>query len=305
MLAGVAAGNAMAQTSFNYNPGDVFVCFRSASSVDLVVDAGNISTLTNLAPNAQYVISNFTVNQLNDVGLNGMSWSGFSWLSDDTLFITKPRTSLSIQTTPWQDKTGTAQGETITRMATIPPGAVDEENFSADSSSTAVVEEDNSGNTSTTYGFGTSSYRDAYLGAYGGQWGGTFQGGTENQTSGSFSTSGSVVRSDFYQMTPTSGYGLAKFLGYFELNASGVLTYVAYPTDTTPVITSISRAAGVSTINYTTGVYGNYTLKSSYSVTAPLSSWTSVASLSSGDTAVHSITDTDSNPAKYYIIVGK
>ena len=51
-------------------------------------------------------------------------------------------------------------------------------------------------------------------------------------------------------MTPTSRYGLGKWLGYFELSTNGVMTYVAYPS-TTPVIASINRSGSSNTITYT------------------------------------------------------
>ena len=76
-----------------------------------------------------------------------------------------------------------------------------------------------------------------------------------------------MVRSDFYQLTPTSGYALGTWLGYFELSTNGAMTYVAYPS-TTPVITSITRSGTTTTINYTTGLYGTYTLRGTNSLTS-------------------------------------
>ena len=93
-------------------------------------------------------------------------------------------------------------------MVTIPPGALDQLNFLVYpvSTKTAVVEQDSSaGNPNYTDGL---SYDDALTGSYGGNFDGNFAGNPENTTLNNFTTSGTVVRSDFYQMTPTSGYGL-------------------------------------------------------------------------------------------------
>ena len=67
----------------------------------MVVDAGPISTFTGAAHNHRIPITQYTGTQLAQVGTNGVSWSAFTWLSDNTLFITRPRTSLNQQTTPW------------------------------------------------------------------------------------------------------------------------------------------------------------------------------------------------------------
>ena len=215
LLTSVAASGVWAGTITNYAVGDVLVCFRKGGN-DMVVDAGQISTFTSAAPNQRIPITQYTGTQLAQVGTNGVSWSAFTWLSDNTLFVTRPRTSLNSQTTPWPCASSPVQSGTVGRMATIPPGALDELNLLVYpvSTPTAVVEEDNSdGNPNYTDGV---SYDDALTGAYGGDFNGTFAGNPENTTLANFTTSGSVVRSDFYQMTPTSGHASGTWLGYFE-----------------------------------------------------------------------------------------
>jgi hypothetical protein len=51
----------------------------------------------------------YTGTQLADVGTNGVSWSAFTWLSDNTLFVTEARTSLNQQTAPWLAQSSSAQ----------------------------------------------------------------------------------------------------------------------------------------------------------------------------------------------------
>lgn len=301
VLAGFAASSVMAQSLESYTSGDVLLCFRGGGSDDLVVDAGSVTNFINQAHNTRALVSNYMGTQLSFVGTNSVDWSAFTWLYNNTLFVTEARASLNVQTVPWTDQTSGNQALTASHMGTIPPGTVDEFSFNPDSSTTAVIEQDNSsGNPNYPTG---QSYHDALDGGYGSQWDGTFQGNCENTTPSSFTTSGTVVRSDFYEMTPNSGRPTAAtWLGYFEFDTNGDTTFVAYP-DSIPVITSISRAGNVSTINYTTGVYGNYTLVSSYSLTTPLSSWTTVTTLSTGDAKIHSITDTDASGVKFYAII--
>ena len=306
LLTSIAASGVWAGTITNYAVGNVLVCFRKGGN-DMVVDAGPISTLTNfVTANYRIPITQYTGTQLAAVGTNGVSWSAFTWLSDNTLFVTRARTSLNDQTTPWQAEKSSVQSGTVGRMATIPPGALDELNLLVYpvSTPTAVVEEDSSaGNANYTDGV---SYHDALTGSYGGQFDGTFVGNPENTTLNTFTTSGKVVRSDFYQMTPTSGYALGKWLGYFELSTNGAMTYVAYPS-TPAVLASITRSGALNTIQYTTGLYGTYTLRGTNSLTSgsPMANWPAIATLTSGDTATHTITDTTTDNVRFYTITAQ
>jgi len=260
LLAGFAASEIMAGTITNYAAGDVLVCFRLGVN-DMVVDAGPITALTGAAPNQRIPITQYTGTQLAAVGINSVSWSAFTWLTGKTLFITRPRPSASLnsQTAPWPEETSPAQSAVAARMATIPPGALDELNLLVYpvSTPTAVVEEDNS-DANPNYTDGVS-YHSGLAGSYGSDFNGYFEGNPENTTPANFTTSGNVNRSDFYQLTPTSGHASGTWLGYFELSTIGAMTYVAYPS-TTPVITSVSHSGTSTTITYTAGLYGTYTL---------------------------------------------
>jgi hypothetical protein len=306
LLASVAAGELSAATLTNYAVGDVLICFRKGGN-DLVVDAGPLSTFTNAAPNQRITISQYTGSQLAAVGTNGVSWSAFTWLSDSTLCVTKPRSSLNSQTTPWQAKGPASQAGTAARMATIPPGATDQYKLLVYPVSTqiAVAEEDSSdGNPNYTTGI---SYHDALARDL--NFDGTFVGNPENTTDSHFTTNGVVVRSDFYKMTPTGGFALGTFLGYFELNTNGVMTYVAYPTAAVsiPVISSIARTNTTTTIYYTTGPSGIYTLRGTNNIGtgAAGTNWPAISTLSSGDSAPHSTSFTDTDDTKFYIITAQ
>lgn len=306
LLAGFAAGELVAgdfSTLTSYNTGDVLVCFRKGGN-DLVVDAGPISTFTSATANQRIPITQYAGTQLADVGTNGVSWSAFTWLSDNTLFVTRARTSLNVQTTPWLADSAPAQGGAAARMVTIPPGAYDEFNLMVypESTAPAVVEEDSSaGNQNYTHGV---SYHDALTGSYGSDFDGKFQGNPENTTLASFTASGTVVRSDFYRLTPTSGFARGTYLGYFELSTNGTMAYVAYPTGL-PVIKSFSRAGNTTTINYTTGTYGTYTLRGTNDLTAPMATWPAISTLNTGDTSTHITTDTTTDNSRFYIITAQ
>jgi hypothetical protein len=305
LLTSVAVSGVWAGTITNYAVGDVLVCFRKGGN-DMVVDAGPLFAFTNAAANSRISITQYAGTQLAQVGTNGVSWSAFTWLGNNTLFITRPRASVNSQTTAWQAESSPAQGGTAARMATIPPGALDELNLLVYPVSTpsAVVEEDTSdGNPNYTDGV---SYHQALAGGYGGNFNGTFQGNPENTTSNNFTTTGLPNRSDFYQLTPTGGFALGKWVGYFELSTNGAMTYVAYPS-TPAVLGSINRSGSLTTIQYKTGLYGTYTLRETNSLTSgtPIASWPPIATLTSGDTATHTITDTTSDSVRFYTITAQ
>jgi hypothetical protein len=310
ILASVAASDTLAgnppDTLANYSVGDVLVCFQKGG-VDMVVDAGPISIFTNATHNQRITITQYTGTQLAQVGTNGVNWSAFAWLTNNyTLFITRPRTTLNQQTTPWLDESSPAQSGVALQMAAIPPGALDELNLLVYpvSTSTAVVEEGNSVNPPNPNYTDGLSYQDALSGSYGGNFDGYFEGSPENTTSNNFTLKGAVVQSDFYQLTPTSGHAFGQWLGYFEFNTNGVMTYVAYPT-TTPLINSFSRSGTTATIAYKSGLYGTYTLLGTNNISAPLSTWPVIGTLSTGDTLTHTVQDTDTTSNKFYIIQGQ
>ncbi|MGO9586759.1 MAG: hypothetical protein ACLP2Y_11245 [Limisphaerales bacterium] len=303
LLTSVAASGVWAGTITNFAVGDVLVCFRKGGN-DMVVDAGQISALTGASANQRISISEYTGTQLAAVGTNGVSWSAFAWLSDNTLFMTRPRTSVNSQTSPWQTASSPAQGGVVQRTVTIPPGALDELTLNPVSTPTAVVEEDSSdGNPNYTDGV---SYHDALAGAYGSDFDGKFQGNPENTTANTFTTSGNVVRSDFYQLTPSSPSVAGTWVGYFELSTNGAMTYVAYPS-TPAVFASVSRSGAVNTITYTTGLYGTYTLRATNNLTSgtAMINWPAIATLTSGDTKTHTITDTTTDNVRFYTITAQ
>jgi hypothetical protein len=308
LLAGCAVGKIVAGDFNSYAVGDVLVCFRNGGANDLVVDAGPVSTLTGASPNQRISIGQYSAGQINAAfgGANGVDWSAFTWLGDNTLFMTQARSLLNTQTSPYLDANSTAQHNSVLRMATIPTGALAKIAFDPiNNTPTAVIEPDSI----STYHSG-SSYANAWSGSYGGYFNGTFSGSVgspENTTPGNFSTSGTVVRSDFYQMTPVAGYSLGTFLGYFEMAIDGTLTYVAFPS-TVPVIQSISRSGNVSTITFTTGLYGTYSLRGTNTLSSGVApaSWPVVATLSNADpSTVQQYLDTDSGNTKFYFITAQ
>ena len=105
-LASCAVSNLMAGDFNNFVDGDVVIAFRAATAT-LLVDAGQISTLTSLATNQSYSIpgytsANFTsantANVPSITSLNNLNWSAIAWLDDGSLFMTRARSSTALAT---------------------------------------------------------------------------------------------------------------------------------------------------------------------------------------------------------------
>ena len=150
-------------------------------------------------------------------------------------------------------------------MGKVPQGAAsfNAANPNANNSSTVVIEaEDTPSLQDPGYAAGGTSYNSALAGSFGGNFNGFFQGNPEKITPGNFTTAGKVVRSDFYSMAPTPGYAQGTWVGFLEFATGGSMYYMDYPINT-PVVQSISRSNNTTTITYTAGQYGTYTLRGS------------------------------------------
>jgi len=282
VFAGLTASEIYAGTLTSYAVGDVLVCFRKTSSSgnDLVVDAGQISTYTNTTVNQRIPISGYTGNQLALVGTNSIDFSAFTWFDDSvsqvnaqwTLFATRARVTPYVQSTAYTSSGAGVQQFTISDMQPVPLGAHDAASYNGLNNSTAVIEPDDTVN-NPDYALYTSgqSYDYAVNGNSGNaDFDGSFTGGNiEKATASGFILGGAVVRSDFYWIPPSS---TVKYLGFFELNTNGQMTFVAKPT--LPTVTTVAASA-VGTTNATlnatvnpnsdsTSLFFQYGLNTSY-----------------------------------------
>jgi hypothetical protein len=304
LLITVSVSDVFAGNLSSYSIGDVLLCFRKSSGTnDLVVDVGPVSTFTNAAANQRIALNEYTGNQLATIATNNLIWSAFTWFDGTvtpssiqyTLFASSPRTSINTQSDPVLSYGQSSQHLTANNMAPVPKGAHDNyvtTDYSTLNTSTAVLEPDSNGNTYHT----GESYSYAIGGDFNFQ--DQYQGYPENTTPANFTTAGTVQRSDFYWLPPGDGFTTyGTFLGYFELNTNGVMTYVAYPTATpaTPVIQSITRNNGVSSIKFTTGSTGTYYLRGTNNLAGrtAVTNWPIITS-TPGNGSVNTLQDTTS-----------
>ncbi len=313
ILVSVAAGPVWAGTLASYSTGDVLLCFRRSGggANDLVVDAGPISSFTNAAPNSRISITQYNGDQLALIGTNGVGWSAFTYFDNTVapnwaLCMTRARAGLNTQTAPWPANSASAQQYVIvSEISTIPVGANDNLLYDGVNTTAAVVEPDSSTSQETIGNYPNGQAYHTALDPNGGgdnNFGG-FYGSPENTTPAGFTTAGQATRSDFYWIPPT-GAGAVKYLGYFELNTNGAMSYVAYPT-AVPILTKISRSGNVNTLTYKTGIYGAYSLLGTHDVSAAPSTWPVITTLTAGDNSTHTYPDTQNTNVMFYIIQGQ
>ena len=224
-----------AQATMAYSNGDMLLGFRKAGqSSNLEVDLGSITQITSILGTGQTLSFSSKFNSADitaGVGtagsgsLNSAIWSVSAAINaanqvpstaKNTLWLSSARglnsADINTQTTPWTTQGITSQGNTVTPVLTVGSGFA-AATGNAGSTTAAVIAN------------GANSYTDLINVNANGDFG-TFQGNIENTLGASFTTGGSVARSDYYSLTPN---GASTFLGYFELSQAGGLSFVAVP----------------------------------------------------------------------------
>jgi hypothetical protein len=227
--------NAPAQI-FTYNNGDLLLGFRTPSGTsDLVVDIGSASLYANATGPITISGNYFTSSQLTDAGLslNNLDFSVFGDISPahpglgtvNTLWVTDPQLNNVIEATPWTPQTSAQQAITRSQMESIAYGATYTsygEGASADNTISAVIVPSSlnlGGEGALSYTTGIGSH-----GNFAGDFGSNNN--IEQDTTATFTSGTDPVRTDLFEMTPGSG---ATYLGYFELDPNGTLTFDPQP----------------------------------------------------------------------------
>jgi len=305
-LSVVTTGGLLQAQTFNYNLDDLLVCFRNTASPvnDLVVDAGPVSTFTNLTVGQKITITQFTGSQLAQVGTKNVAWYAFACDNnspfDENLWVTRPRSDYNTQTAAWTAGNIFAQGTAAGKIDSVGNDALTIGSglpAGANNTTTALVETESGHKTADNgcYAF--------YIGSLG-NFNGSFQGNIEQATASSFTTSGQNVRADFYQLLSTNNAVPGRFLGYFEFFTNGVLVYTAGPSPvalTAAVITGVTRHGTTNTIQFTTGASGTYSLRGTNVLTTSRTNWPVISS-AAGTGSTVSLTDVTTNNPKFYLI---
>ena len=224
-----------ARAQFAYNNQDVMAVFRQNGSPDLEVNLGQVSFYYNLAstaPGSTVSINNYSATQFTTAFSSavGVNWAVMSAMPlgsgtvqhpSRTVWLTSPRLDLNTQTSPFQGDSGSTQGSWVSVIrgiagaggtaGAVPWGAGTPPSPLTNSPSAAIIPSSDS-----------SSYTQ--IGGIVGDLNATFgQGSIENISVSPFTTQ----RSDFYEIHPSGGD--ATYLGYFDFNSNGGLSFTAVP----------------------------------------------------------------------------
>jgi hypothetical protein len=315
------------QAQFSYNAGigqsgDVLVCFRpNSGSYDLVADAGAISNFTSLTAGQSIILNPayYTGSLLSYVGTNSTYWSvicaqRLPASQQANLWVTRARTNNNVQSTAWPRENPNLQATACSQIdgigndaANIASQVVTPFGTSPASSSTAVVEPEGGSQNGGSY-YNSYSFMMGAQGNLGGNFWGD-QGGisVEQLTPTNFLSGTQTSRADFYQInSSTNGVSPATYLGYFDLDTNGVLTYTAGPSVSivAPTITSIASAGTTNVVTFTTVVGGNYSVLGTNisGLASARSNWPVVAGPITGTGSPVSVTNVSTDSTGFYTI---
>ena len=280
---------------FNYNNGDVLLVFWQAGQPNLEVDIGPVSQLINATPGSIITFTGSGTNQFSLTQLNAAfsSYASVNWaaISDvrgasvyglpvNTLFLTNPRSNISTLTSPYTSYTTFQQGSIGSIISTV-AGYLSSEGAIPWSSGTPANAISNTANVVIIPDGDSSTY--VSIAGTAGSLDETFnQGDIENQTPSPF-TSG-ATRSDFYELKPGTGAGV--YLGYFEFDPNGTLTFRASPTLPTSNVQISQPNALLNFLSENNVLYD--VQATSNLVTA---SWSTIASNLTGNGGTLTVTD--------------
>jgi len=301
-LLGLVAACGSAHAGFQYTNQDVIIGFRGGS-FELVVDAGSVSNLLSVPLGNTIVITSVTAGQLAAAGgANGIKWSASACIQSEgnpsyplqTLWVSRPRLNYDNQTAPWKRFSDLSQGSTSSHIDGI--------GDSAHQYGLGVPTDANNTASGIVIPAATTAPYEKNIGN--GNFALAFQGNVEASTSGTFTTDGQAVRSDFYQIIPDDGNGVlpGTYLGYFTFNTNGVMTYTAGPSPLAPpIITSVTRSGTDTTVSFTTQSAVQYSLSftNSTGLSSPVATWPNTGNVT-GNGSIKSLTHTASDANLFY-----
>ena len=326
---------------FVYQNNDLCLGFRKngayAEDYEVVVDIGQASNYVGAAIGTTLPVQGYSAAQMvpgSFLSLNDLSWSVCGFYSGSgygtayptaveyTLWVTVPRASNAVQSPAASRLPWILQHDVRPKIASILSNA----EFISQAVGTS-----NEFNTASFVLESKSLYYQHYLSLWMGSLNdntiGTLNdawppsepngGNLENTTPDTFN---SPVRSDLYEVRPltdsalnpivdphTGTNGLAYYVGYFELQVDGSMTFTREAASTTappppaPLL-SIARSGNVSSISFLSTNQATYTLlfTNTAGLTAPASTWPSLPATLTGNGSRQTFQDTTTDTTRIY-----
>jgi hypothetical protein len=312
---------------FVYQNNDLALGFRKTGvnqeNYEVVVNIGQASNYVSAAIGTTFGVTNFSATQLTPgsfTTLNNLTWSVFGALSGTaygasypayTVWLTVPRTNPAVRSLDATRLDRGTQANIRNKILSILSNAafVSHDILTASPYNTNnFIRESISAYPTHLLTVWMGSIVDNTVGTLNDTWP---EGNLEITTAPSFS---SAVRSDLYEIRPTGSVdphtgqttGAAYYVGYFQFNPNGTMTFTreAASTPPPPPTIAISRLGNTSTISFNTVSGATYSLHytNSVGISAPLSSWATAPNTVSGTGNPASFNDVSSASDRFYSV---
>ena len=235
-----ALAPAAVQAAFTFDEHDALLVFRQTGSPNLEVNIGAVDSFVNAAPGSTLNITTFTPAQLSAAysSLNSLNWTvlsgvrpgfGDTTTPDKTLFLTRSRSDVDVQSAAILRKSASTQGAIVSQIHGVAGNGA----IAGAKPWSAGTPADPISNTSSAViiPFADPNSYTSLAGESGNLNGSFAQGTVENTTPASFA---GFTRSDFYELKPGSGNGT--YLGYFDFDSTGALSFTAVPEPGVPAL---------------------------------------------------------------------
>jgi hypothetical protein len=326
---------------FVYQNNDLCLGFRKngayAENYEVVVDIGQASNYVAAAIGTTLPVQGYSASQMvpgSFVTLDDLSWSVCGYYSGSgygtaypaaveyTLWVTVPRANNAVQSQAASRLPWTLQHDVRPKIASIlsNAGFISQAQGTSNEFNTAsFVLESISLYQQHLLSLWMGSLNDNGIGTLNDAWPPSEPdgGNLENTTPDTFN---SPVRSDLYEVRPltdsslnpivdphTGTNGLAYYVGYFELQLDGSMTFTREAASTTaappPAPTlSIARSGNVSSITFLSTNQATYTLlyTNAAGLTAPASTWPALPATITGNGSLQTFQDTTTDASRIY-----
>ena len=247
-LAAIVCLPALTAPGYNYITGDLELGFRQlGATYELSVNLGRATNYDHIAAGTTIQITNYTgtiiSNTFSDFG--SVQWSAFGTSVDlgnpnivpYTLWTTRGRAVNGVQSTPWTCRSSFSQPSTAQEIEGVGLSSSNWASGRAIDGTTHTATAVRMPESVTTLGFGY----DWFIGSVG-DWSGTFQGNVEETTPSDFVSSMRSVQADLYKMVPneTIPFVNGTYLGYFQFNWDGTMTFTAAGASAPPASPQLS-----------------------------------------------------------------
>lgn len=296
--------------AFNYNDGDLLLCFRQdGGSYNMVVNLGPADQFKALNPGAALAASEYNTNQLMTAfqDLSNLRWSVFGALVSpadtsnipaNTIWASQARSNPAIPASPITRGSDDRQSALATPIISAGFGAV---------TLSGLAQPDPVFNTDQVI-IELAGQNESY-GTFVGPNGdfNAFYTTLEAITSATFGQDNLPIRCDFFELTPsTISKQPGTNLGFFEFKADGTMSFHAYSAEVALAApkAQIQMQAQSVVVTFNTETNANYILHATNAagLHAPASTWPAIQSSISGDGSSKSVTVNATNNIQFFVI---